>query len=222
MPQLREHLLEDAAVGGVVVHDQHAAGRAGRPARPARLRAGALGARPKRAVKWNVLPWPDLALDPDPAAHQLDQLRARSPAPGRCRRTCASSSCRPARTPRRSACCLSGGMPMPVSRDREVQATLVRRLAPRRSTRDDHLALLGELDGVADQVDERPAAAGPGRRPGASGTSGATWQASSSPFSWARRASVFSVSPRRVAQVERRSAPGRACRPRSWRSRGCR
>ena len=52
-----QHLLEDAAVGGVVVHDQHAAApcrRAGR--RHGRRRR--LGCRPKRAVKWNVLPLP--------------------------------------------------------------------------------------------------------------------------------------------------------------------
>ena len=45
----------------------------------------------------------ELALDPDPPAHQLDQLGARSPGPGRAAEAAASSSRRPARTARRSA-----------------------------------------------------------------------------------------------------------------------
>ena len=57
-----------------------------------------------------------LALDPDPAAHQSAPAATRWPGPGRCRRTCAWSSRRPARRPRRSAACFSAGMPMPVSR----------------------------------------------------------------------------------------------------------
>ena len=42
------------------------------------------------------------ALQPDPAAHQVDERRRRSPGPGRCRRSGASSSRRPAGTARRS------------------------------------------------------------------------------------------------------------------------
>ena len=47
-------------------------------------------------------------------------------------------------------------------------------------------------------------------------------QASSSPLLWARTASVCSVSPSVSRSVERRPDRGRACRPRSWRNRGCR
>ena len=100
----------------------------GRPREAGAARRCAAGAgrprrRPKRAVKWNVLPLPDCALDPDPPAHQLRPAATRSPGPGRCRRTCASSSRRPARRPRRSAPACSGGMPMPVSRTAKCSAT---------------------------------------------------------------------------------------------------
>ena len=131
------------------------------------------------------------------------------------------SSRRPGRRPRRSCRSLSGGMPMPVSRDGEVQHDLlVRRDSP--ADRDDDLALLGELDGVADQVDERSGAGGPGRRPARRARPAATWQASSRPLLWARRASGSQRVAHGVAQVERGWAPAPACRPRSWRSRGCR
>ena len=73
--------------------------RAGRRARPALGRAGAHASGrgdSNVAVKWNVLPRPDVALDPDAAAHQLDQPQRDRQAEARCRRTGASSSCRPA------------------------------------------------------------------------------------------------------------------------------
>ena len=71
---------------------------------------------PKRAVKWNVLPRPTLALDPDPPAHQLDQPRRDG-----------QPQARAAEAPRgRGVGLLEGledarpacrrGMPMPVSR----------------------------------------------------------------------------------------------------------
>ena len=53
-----QHLLEDAAVGGVVVHDQHRQAVQVRPAAPAAAGGAPSLARPNRAVKWNVLPWP--------------------------------------------------------------------------------------------------------------------------------------------------------------------
>ena len=79
---------------------------------------------------------------------------------------------------------------MPVSRTREVQAR------PRSSIRvqldvDDHFALLGELDGVADQVDEHLAQPARVARDSRPGTSAAMWQASSRPLLCARRASVL-------------------------------
>ena len=57
-PPVAEYFFEDAAVGGVVVHDQHR--------QPVQVRASALAGgggapaphRPNRAVKWNALPWP--------------------------------------------------------------------------------------------------------------------------------------------------------------------
>ena len=70
----REHLLEDLPVGGVVVDDEHAQVRRALSARATPPRSAAAAAR-TRAMKWNVAALARLALDPDPSAHQLDQLR---------------------------------------------------------------------------------------------------------------------------------------------------
>ena len=77
----------------------------------------------------------------------------RSSDPARCRRTGASSTRRPARTRRRSCHCLSGGMPMPVSETLKCSAAspVVALLA---ATLHDDLAALGELDRVADEIDQ--------------------------------------------------------------------
>ena len=186
--------------------------------------APAAGPGPGRtgAVKWNVLPLAELALDPDRPAHQLDQLRPRSPGPARCRRTCGSSRRPPARTASKSqpAACRAGCRCRCRGR-RSAGATLLARSATRTSTRTHDLAPLGELDGVADQVDEdlpQPAGVADQRvrarrrrrgrpAPGPSrGPAGPAWPGC-----------------RRGARGGRsRWAPGRACRPRSWRSRGCR
>ena len=92
--------------------------------------------------------------------------------------------------------CLSGGMPMPVSLTAKCRQTSSLRPATRCSTSHHHLAALGELDGVADQVDDdlpqpaRVADQGVGhvrRRRG---------RPAPAPSCAARRASVFSVSPR--------------------------
>ena len=79
----------------------------------------------------------------------------RSPGPARCRRTGASSSRRPGRTPRRSAPASRRGCRCRCRATREVQADLVgRRPRDSASTRTTTSPALGELDGVADQVDE--------------------------------------------------------------------
>ena len=71
---------------------------------------------------------------------------------------------------------------MPVSRTAQCSRTLARGSLVRPNV-DEHLAALGELDGVADQVDEDlPQAAGIADQQSA-GTSAATRKISSSPFS---------------------------------------
>ena len=109
MPQLRKHLLEDAAVGGVVVHDQHR-----QPAQPSRLGSDGPGAtglsvpRPKRAREMEGAALARLRSRPRCRPPiMLDQPGARSSGPGRCRRTrrvvepsaCAKAS--------KISCCLS-------------------------------------------------------------------------------------------------------------------
>ena len=68
--------------------------RPARAARPAAARPGVgrvAGARRRArrsaAVKWNVLPWPGVLSTQMRAAHQLDEVPARWPGPGRCRRS---------------------------------------------------------------------------------------------------------------------------------------
>ena len=72
MCQLASISCEDPAVRRVVVDDEHAeAFERRRPfGQPAPCEAVD---RPKTAVKWNVLPWPIDAFDPEAAAHQLDE-----------------------------------------------------------------------------------------------------------------------------------------------------
>ena len=78
----------------------------------------------------------------------------RSRGRARCRRSGAWSRRRPARTDWNSRCRPVGpGMPMPVSRT-EAQADCRRRRSRGRPARDHDLAALGELHGVADEVDE--------------------------------------------------------------------
>ena len=104
-------LVEDAPVDVVVVDDQH---RQARPAPGRSVRDWQRRRSRSVAVKWNVLPCARLALDPDPAAHQLHQRRRD--------RQAEAGAAEPPR--RRSVglaegskivACLSGGMPMPVS-----------------------------------------------------------------------------------------------------------
>ena len=82
-----ELLAQDLAVGGVVVDDQRALPRAGRH------RSRALSERGRRvrtrsdSSNQNVLPSAGALVEPESAAHQLDELLGRSPGRGRCRRT---------------------------------------------------------------------------------------------------------------------------------------
>ena len=116
-----------------------------------------------------------------------------------CRRVVEPSACSKGSKIRSSFC---SGMPTPVSLTVKTMRRVTAGPSPGAiSTVTTNLALLGELDGVADQVDEHlPQPAGSPTR--TSGTSARIRQASSSPFCWARRASVSIVSLDHVAQVE--------------------
>ena len=132
----------------------------------------------------------DLALEPDRAAHQRHELGGDREARGRCRRTSRVVECRPARTPRRSRRCLSAGIPMPVSDDREVQRDGV--LVERRALDvHDDFAALGELDRVADQIRQHLPQPARDRRRARRARRTRMWQASSRLFCCARIASVF-------------------------------
>ena len=111
--------------------------------------------RSKTAVKWNVLPRPDLALDPQPAAHQLDQA-ARD----------GQTQARAAEAARRRAVGLRErledvapacrrGMPMPVSLTTEVQRHGLGGRLLGTCRRASTTSPCGrELDGVADDVEQ--------------------------------------------------------------------
>ena len=94
---------------------------------------------------------------------QLDDAardrRGRAP----CRPSCACWCCRPAGTRRRSRAWSSGAMPGPVSTHRQLEAA-----SPAWAARISTAALVGELDGIADQVEQHlrqpPRIAGAGRQ----------------------------------------------------------
>ena len=184
--------------------------RTGRPAQPPppATAAGGLAAEPQpsRAVKWNVLPRPARSR-PRSARPSARPAAARSPGPGRCRRTCRVVEPSACSNGSKIAASLSAGMPMPVSRDREVQQrshlARRRRAGVRLDATTDDLAALGELDGVADEVDDDLAQpAGSPTRP--SGTSGGDAAGQLQPLLRAPAApAACSASPRRVAQAER-------------------
>ncbi len=79
--------------------------------------------------------------------------------------------------------CSDSRMPMPVSRTAKRRA-IGPQVAGALDSRDDerHFALIGELDRVADQIDQHLRRAGADRRSTRSGTFAATSQISSSPF----------------------------------------
>ena len=154
--------------------DQHALPRAASVG-DARQRSLS-GTRSSRAVNRKTAAAAGRALDPNAGPACARRGAARWRAPARCRRSAGvvePSACVKAS---KIGACLSAAMPMPVSRDRELAADARRRPAgTRRATRtDDDLAALGELDGVADQVDAAPGAAARRRRRATSGTAGST------------------------------------------------
>ena len=163
-----------------------------------------------------------LALHPDPPAHQLDQPRGDGQPQARAAVPAGRARCRPARTPRRSPPACPAGMPMPVSRDGEVQ----------------HDFLVGRCDSGVDVEDApRPASVNLMALPTRLTTiCRSRWE---SPTTMARHVGVNVAGQfqplavgaegerlQRVAQAlaqsRRALRRGPACRPRSWRSRGCR
>ena len=199
-PQPRELLVE------------HLRGRRG--CRPRRARGGRAGCRRRcgdravadrgaeRGVNQNVLPRPGSLSTPIAPAHQLDELLGDREARGRCRRSGASSSRRPARTAGTAAPARPAAMPMPVSvtSKRRTEAALVAR--PTRLTRTDDAALVGELDRVADEV-QQDLPQPPGIASTTAGTS-ALDRAAPAPGPWTGRARPAARGRPRpaVAQVE--------------------
>ena len=219
-PQPSSTDSQDFQVRGVVVDRQHAQARE-IGVRPA-VAAGIGVAGSSRTLNQNVEPRSGFALDADLAPHQLDQslrdrqaqsgaavfargrgvdLRERLEQPVACGRRECRCRCR-------------------CTAKRTMAVVVDRRIRPRRPDHD--LAPLGELDRVADQVDEhlpQPVgiAVNTWRAPRAR-----MWQASSSPLSSARWANISVTSSSSSVQVEIDARRVRACRPRSWRNRGCR
>ena len=111
------------------------------------------GWRPKCAVKAKVLPRPgslSTAIVPPIRATRRAAIVRPRPVPPYLR-VVEVSSCSKAR---KIFSCLSGGMPMPVSLTVKRSSTSLRRGVAGDLHAHDHLALLGELDGVADQVEQ--------------------------------------------------------------------
>ena len=218
--QSLEHLDEDAAVVAFssttsTGRSCRLTGRAGAQPVAAPLGAAEPGGEVERAAL------ADLALDPDAAAHQLDQPRRRSTGPGRCRRTRASSSRRPARRRRRSPAACRPGCRCRCRSRRSARPGLARRPATRPRRVSDDLAALGELDGVADQVDEDLAE--PDRvADQAVGDVGGDLAGQLQALGVGPEGQRLQRVVEAVAEGELDRARARACPPRSWRSRGCR
>ena len=190
-------------------------------------RGSASAGTSNRAVKWKVLPWPGLALDPDPAAHQLDQLAGDGQAqPGaavlarrRAVRLGERLEDRLAACPAGCRCrCRGPRSAGAASRDRNRSRTSSARPLHDRTTTS---PALGELDGVADQVDQHlPQPARVADQ--AVGHVGADVAGQLQPLGVGAHGQRLERVAERVAQGESAPGRGRACRPRSWRSRGCR
>ena len=220
MPQRRAARARMRRVGGVVVDDQDGAGPRERGPDVDSTGGRGLRPRPKRAVKWNVLPAPgslSTQIRPPISSTSCAEMVRPRPVPP----YCAWSSRRPARRPRRSAAACPAGCRCRCRAPRSAgtatgrlpsaTSTATRRPRPRSVNL---MALPTRLT--------RTWRSRPGRRRSASGTSGAMRQASSSPFWCARSASVLSVSPRPSREARRRRASSSSLPPRSSRSRGCR
>ncbi len=124
---------EDAAVRGVVVHDQDRELEVFEPARPTPPRPES--AAPAGSVKWNVLPRPtslSTQIRPPISSTSCEEMARPEPGPavrarGRAVGLGEGSKIGP---------CLSGGMPMPVSRTAKCRSTgRRRRLVASRSPR---------------------------------------------------------------------------------------
>ena len=213
----RDLLVQDAAVDRVVVDDQHG------QRRQRRQRLGNLGRWERRGLErrgeMEGAADADRALDPDPAPiifTSVSEMVSPRPVPPK-RRVVEPSAWLNAS---KMVDCLSGAMPMPVSVT--TKCSLVQ-LSARASSRicEQHVARLGELDGVADQVDEhlpqpeRVAEDRGGNRR----------------IQIAQQLEPLLLGGQREGleqildqQSRSRTAPprARACAPRSWRSRGCR
>ena len=188
----------------------------GRSAAPA---AGSAGG--KREATWNWLPCPGSLVSqmrPPISSTSWALIVSPRPVPPNLRLVDASAC---AKAPK--IChCWSGAMPMPESRTVKCSAHLAVDGAVAPATSTSISPRLGELDRVADEVEDhlpQPAGVADQRR---RARRAGSRQVSSRPFSWARPASSSTASSIVCAQVESRAVERRARRPRSWRSRGCR
>ena len=210
-----------ARLVGVVLDHQHAQAAESTPARARhrlrpRLPRTAASNQKRRAAGRR-------RSRPDRGRPSARPAAGRSPGPGRCRRSCASSTasaCVNAWNRRGSA---SGGMPMPVSLHREVQ-TQRRRCVRRRSsatsttTSPRSVNLTALASRLASTWRSRSGSPTQQRRHAARRCRTAARAPSRRPCG----ASSSSTSSTSVAQVELDASRARACRPRSSRSRGCR
>ena len=153
MPQLVEHLRQDQAIGGVVVHDQDRQPSIRGSSVPSGARMSLRLPMPSGEREPEGAAAPEFALDPDRARPSSRPACTRWPVPGRCRRIGAWSSRRPARRLEDRFCFVGGNADAGVG-DGEMQADARSSAHPSTRHGDDDFAALGELDGVADQIDE--------------------------------------------------------------------
>ena len=154
--------VQDAAVGRVVVDDEHAASVPA-PARRRRRRPRRRRLLEARREPERRLPSPDLLstpISPPISSTSCCEIARPRPVPPYCR-VVEPSAC--VNASNRAVCTRLGRCRCRCRAPRTRTTRVVRRLRSR-ATRDDDLAALGELDGVADQVDQHLAQRGPDRR----------------------------------------------------------
>ena len=154
-PPVREHLFQDGPVRRVIVHNQ---GRSPSGSIGSAMSAHGVPHRgPKRAVKWKRLPCPtslSTQIRPPMSPTNWEQMASPRPVPPNRRVVELSAWVKASKIDR----CLSAGIPSPVSVTQKFRPTWS---SPHWLGRDldDHLAVLGELDRIAHQVDDHLAQA---------------------------------------------------------------
>ena len=187
-------------VGGVVIDHEHAVQRP--QGIGALRRTGTMACLAKRAVNQKRAAFAGLALDADLAAHQLDQLLADGQAEAGAAVPARGGAVGLREALEDAACLLRRDADAGVGDRRSAGSARPRSVSRRAVDATHDLAALGELDGVADEVDQHLAQAAGIADAARRARRARREQASSRPFCWARAARSRPALLDDVAEVE--------------------